>query len=479
MATEIRFGTDGWRGVIAEDYTFDNVRVCAQAIANYLTQNGKAAEGLVIGYDTRFASEHFAAAAAEVLGANGVKVWLCQEAAPTPVVSYSILTQKATGGIMITASHNPGTWNGLKYRSEYAGAASPDVLAQLEAQIREVQAGQGPRRAAIDDLNKAGTITYFDPKPAYFRQVAGLVDLNGIKNAGLKVVADAMYGSGAGYFDALLGGGTTSVHSIRSYRNPIFPGINPEPIPPNVGELIDAVRDQKADIGLGTDGDSDRIGVVDETGTFINQLQVYALLLLYLLEVRDMRGPAVRTLTSTVMADKLGKLYGIPVYETSVGFKYVAPKMMETGAILGGEESGGFAFGEHIPERDALVAGLFLLDLTIKLGRPLAEVVRYLYEKVGAHYYARRDFHFDPNKKAEIIRQVGDYRPTEMDMMKVADINTTDGYKFVLEDGSWLLIRFSGTEPVMRIYTETTDRARVNRLLDMGETIASVRQNQF
>ena len=475
MAAEIKFGTDGWRGVIAEDYTFDNVRVCAQAIANYLNQTGTAADGLIIGYDTRFASEHFASAAAEVLGANGIKVWLCQEATPTPVVSYAILTQKAAGAIMITASHNPGIWNGLKYRSEYAGAASPEVLAQLESQIREVQSGQGPRRASMNELNQAGTVAYFDPKPAYFQQIAGLVDLDGIKKAGLKVVADAMYGSGAGYFSTLLDGGTTTVHNIRSYRNPIFPGINPEPIPPNVDALIEAVRDQKADIGLGTDGDSDRIGVVDENGTFVNQLQVYALLLLYLLEVRGMRGPAVRTLTSTVMADRLGKLYGVPVYETPVGFKYVAPRMLETGAILGGEESGGFAFKGHIPERDALVAGLFLLDLTIKLGRPLSEVVRYLYEKVGEHYYSRRDYHFDPNRKAEIIRRVSDYRPSEMDMMKVAGIDTTDGYKFTLEDGSWLLIRFSGTEPVMRIYTETTDPARVDRMLDMGETVAGVR----
>jgi phosphomannomutase len=475
MATEIKFGTDGWRGVIAEDYTFENVRVCAQGIADYLAQTGKASNGLVIGYDTRFDSEYFAAAAAEVLGANGVKVWLCQEAAPTPVVSYSILTQKAAGAIMITASHNPGIWNGLKYRPDYAGAASPEVLTQLESQIKEVQSSSGPKRGTIQELTKSGTVVYFDPKPLYFEQVSRLVDLDAIKNAGLKVVADAMYGAGAGYFGALLHGGSTTVHSIRSYRNPIFPGINPEPIPPNVGELIDAVRAEKADIGLGTDGDSDRVGVVDEHGTFINQLQVYALLLLYLLDVRGMRGPAVRTVTSTVMADKLGQLYGMPVYETAVGFKYVAPKMMETGAILGGEESGGFAFRGHIPERDALVAGLFLLDLMIKLGRSMSEVVRFLYDKVGAHYYSRRDFHFDPDKKADILRRVGDYRPTEIDMMKVADINTIDGYKFILEDGSWLLIRFSGTEPVMRIYTETTDQARVERMLDMGETIAGVR----
>ncbi len=475
MATEIKFGTDGWRGVIADDFTYENVRIVAQGIANYLKDSGKAANGLVVGYDFRFASEGFAAAVAEVVGSSGIKVWLCQEAAPTPAVSYSILAQKAGGAVMVTASHNPGIWNGIKFRPEYAGAASPEIIEKIEAQVRQIQAGGGVQRRRLEELVKAGFVNYFDPKPAYFEQIGRLVDVNAIKNAGLNIVADAMYGVGAGYFSALLRGGTTRVHNIRSQRNPIFPGINPEPIPPNVGELMDAVRTNKADVGLATDGDADRIGAVDENGNFVNQLQMYALLFLYLLEVRGMRGPAVRTVTSTVMADKLGKLYGVPVYETGVGFKYVAPKMLETDALIGGEESGGFAFKGHIPERDAFLAGLFLLDLKIKLGRPLSEVIQYLYEKVGAHYYDRRDFHFDPARKSEITRRVAEYRPSEMDMMRVVDVNTTDGSKFLLEDGSWLLIRFSGTEPVMRIYTETTDPARVNRMLDMGETIAGVR----
>ncbi len=475
VATDIKFGTDGWRGIIADDFTYDNVRIVAQGIANYLKESGKAAGGLVVGYDFRFASEGFAAAVAEVVASNGIKVWLCQEAAPTPAVSYSILVQKAAGAVMVTASHNPGMWNGIKYRPEYAGAASPEIIAKIESQVHQIQANGGVQRGNIEELAKEGLVNYFDPKPAYFEQIGRLVDLEAIRNAGLNIVADAMYGVGAGYFAALLRGGTTQVHNIRSQRNPIFPGIHPEPIPPNVNELLDAVRSHKADVGLATDGDADRIGAVDENGNFINQLQMYALLFLYLLEVRGMRGPAVRTVTSTVMADRLGKLYGVPVYETGVGFKYVAPKMMETDAIIGGEESGGFAFKGHIPERDAFVAGLFLLGLKIKLGRPLSGVIQYLYEKVGAHYYDRRDFHFDPARKTEIIRRVSEHRPSEIDMMRVVDVNSTDGSKFILEDGSWLLIRFSGTEPVMRIYTETTDRARVSRMLDMGETIAGVR----
>ncbi|MGI5835116.1 MAG: phosphoglucomutase/phosphomannomutase family protein [Chloroflexota bacterium] len=475
MATEIKFGTDGWRAIIADDFTFDNVRVVAQAIANYIKENGKENDGLVVGYDFRFSSEHFASAIAQVLGANGVKVLLCQEATPTPVATYSILAQKAAGAVMVTASHNPGIWNGLKYRPEYAGAASPEVIARLEEQIKAVQAGEGVKRARMDELTKAGAVTYFDPKPAYFEQIGRLVDIESIKKAGLHLVSDAMYGVGAGYFSALLRGGATRVTNIRSQRNPIFPGISPEPIPPNIGKLMEAVRENKADLGIGTDGDADRVGIVDENGNFVNQLQVYSLLLLYLLEVRGMRGPAVRTVTSTMMADKLGKAFGVPIHETAVGFKYVAPKMLETDAMMGGEESGGFAFKGHIPERDAFVAGLYLLDLRIKLGKPLSEIIQYLYEKVGGpHYYARRDFHFEPKRKPEILRRVAEYRPKEMDMMRVLDVNTIDGTKFILEDGSWLLIRFSGTEPVMRIYTETTDQARVDRMLDMGETIAGV-----
>jgi len=475
VAAEIKFGTDGWRGVIADDFTYDNVRIVAQAIADHLKESGKAADGLVVGYDFRFASEGFAAAVAEVVASNGIKVWLCQEAAPTPVVSYSILVQKTAGAVMVTASHNPGIWNGIKFRPEYAGAASPEIIAKIETHIRRIQADGKVERKGLDNLVRDGTISYFDPKPAYFQQIGRLVDLDAIRKAGLTIVSDSMYGVGAGYFQALLRGGTTHVHNIRSQRNPIFPGINPEPIPPNVNELMEVVRAQKADMGLATDGDADRIGVVDENGSFVNQLQVYALLFLYLLEVRGQRGPAVRTVTSTVMADKLGKLYGVPVYETGVGFKYVAPKMLETDALMGGEESGGFAFRGHIPERDAFLAGLYLLDLKVKMGKPLSQVIQHLYDKVGAHYYDRRDFHFDPARKSEIIRRVNEYQPTEMDMMRVVQVNRMDGSKFILEDGSWLLIRFSGTEPVMRIYTETTDPARVDRMLDMGETIAGVR----
>ncbi len=472
--SKIVFGTDGWRAIIAEDFTFANVRVCAQAVCDYLRDIGQASRGLVVGYDTRFASEHFASAVAEVAAGNGVPVYLCDGSEPTPVVSYSVLDKKAGGGVVITASHNPALYNGFKYKPEYAGSAAPEVVSELEKRIAEIQVSGTIRRTAISDAARTGTVQYFDAKPAYDAQIGRLVDLQAIRDAGLSIVADAMYGAGSGYFQRLLAGGRTRVVGIRQERNPAFPGINPEPITPNLAQLAQAVRDLGADVGLATDGDSDRIGVMDETGTFINQHQVYALLLLYLLEVRGQRGPAVRSVTTTVMADKLGQLYGIPVYETAVGFKYIGPKMMETDALMGGEESGGFGFRGHIPERDAVLAGLYLLDLVVKLGRPLSGVLRYLQEKVGTYYYSRVDVHYKPEEREAILKRVSEARPAQIAGSKVVGLNSIDGYKFLLEDGSWLLIRFSGTEPLLRIYTETTSQERVARILQEGRILAGV-----
>jgi phosphomannomutase len=472
MPSGIKFGTDGWRAIIAEDYTYANVRTCAQAVADYLKEEGKASAGLVVGYDTRFASEGFAAAVAEVAGANGLKVWLSDRAIPTPVVSFSVLHYHAGGGVVITASHNPGTYNGFKYKPDYAGSASPEVIEALEERIEWIHANSAARRQPLEELVQYGRVQYVDPTDAYLERVNQLVDLSDVRSAGLKVVEDAMHGAGAGYFGRLLEGGSTSVAGIRQERNPAFPGIAPEPITPNLAALIRAMEEETADVGLATDGDADRIGVVDERGTFINQHQVYALLLLYLLEFRGLRGPAVRSVTSSGMADRLGEIYGVPVLETAVGFKYIGPKMTEIDAIMGGEESGGFGFAGHIPERDAIVSGAFLLDLMVKLQRPMSAVIEYLQEKVGSFYYDRADVHFADEEREAILSRVASSQPTEIDGSKVVGLNTIDGYKFALEDGSWLLIRFSGTEPLLRIYTETTSPDRVPRILAEGRRIA-------
>ena len=471
--TSIKFGTDGWRAIIAEDYTFENVRLCAQAVARYLLDSQAADKGLVVGYDTRFASEDFAAAVAEVMAGNGIRTYLCDRFAPTPAISYAILEKKAAGAVVITSSHNPAVWNGFKVKSEYAGSASPEVLAILEENIASIQAKpEEMRRVPMAEALQKRQVVKFNPAPAYLKQIASLVDIEGIKQAGITVVADAMFGAGIGYFPTLLAGGNTRVVEVNNVRNPLFPGMdNPEPIARNLAALAAGIAQRQAQVGLATDGDADRIGLMDEHGEFINQLQVYGLLLLYLLEVRGKRGPIVKTVTTTAMAHKLAKMYDIPVHETPVGFKYVGPKMVETGAMMGGEESGGFGFSGHIPERDGVLAGLFLLDLMIKLQKSPAQLIEYLYSLVGPHYYDRVDVELLPEQREAALARVKSSQPEQIAGLKVTHIDTLDGFRYVLEDEGWLLIRFSGTEPLIRIYTETTDGTRVQAILAEGEKI--------
>jgi alpha-D-glucose phosphate-specific phosphoglucomutase len=476
MTTRIKFGTDGWRAIIAEDYTFENVRICAKATARYLHDTGMAGRGLVVGYDTRFQSERFAEAVATVVASEGIKAYLCDRPAPTPTISFSILDRQAAGAVVITASHNPGIWNGYKYKPEYAGSASPEVIAALEERIAAIQAeGRPVTPMPLQEALDKGLVELFNPEPAYMAQLHKLVDIQAIKDAGLKIVVDPMYGAGIDYFPKLLAGGRTQVIQVNGFRNPIFPGMhNPEPIDHNLHILRNAILEHRADVGLANDGDADRIGVMDERGVFINQLQVYALLLLYLLEVRGMRGPIVKTLTTTVMAYKLAEKYGLPVYETPVGFKYVGPKMLETGAIMGGEESGGFGFKGHIPERDGILAGLFILDLMVKLGKKPSELIEYLYAQVGPHYYDRIDVPFPPERRDEVVARVREARPTQIAGLAVRSLDTTDGFRFHLEDGGWLLIRFSGTEPIIRVYTETTHQDKVQKILEEGLALAGL-----
>jgi phosphomannomutase len=354
--TPIRFGTDGWRGQIAEDYTFANVRRCAQGFASYLLTQGWAGQSVVIGFDKRFDSEHFAAAAAEVLAANGFKVWLTDGPTPTPVIAYAVVTKQAKGAINITASHNPPTDNGFKVRDPHGGAIDPEGLKQIEALIPGTE---GVKRLAYAQALSQGLIQVFDAAPAYIENLHRLVDLDSLRSAGLNILVDPMWGNGGGWFPRLLAGGKTTVQEIHNERNPIFPEMRrPEPIPPNVDVGLRTTVERHADVLLITDGDADRMGIGDEQGRFLNQLQVMALLAFYLLEVRGQRGPIVKTLSTTSMLNRLGEIYEVPVYETGVGFKYVAPKMMETDAILGGEESGGYAFKNNVPERDGILGNL-------------------------------------------------------------------------------------------------------------------------
>jgi alpha-D-glucose phosphate-specific phosphoglucomutase len=472
MANPIKFGTDGWRGIIAEDFTFDNVRICTQAVAEYLQQNRLDKQSLVIGYDTRFASEDFAAAAAEVIAGNNIKVHLCLKSTPTPVVSFAVPATKSTGAILITASHNPGSWNGFKYRSQDGASAPDEVTSQIEGNIASLtRRGEGVKRLALDKALKRGVVDYVDPSPAYFEHLSHFVDIDKLRRQKLNIIVDPMYGAGIGYFKAVLQGSNLKITEINAERNPSFPQIHPEPIAKNLTNLSRLVVEQKADVGLATDGDADRIGIIDERGQFLTQHQVFALLCLYLLEVRGERGAMIKTLTSTTMISRLGKLFGVPVYETPVGFKYVAPLMMEKNAIIGGEESGGYGFRGHVPERDAILAGLYFLDFMVKTGKTPSQLLDYLYSKVGPHYYDRRDFRIPATKRQIILHRLSSSSPDTVAGSKVTKVDTTDGFRFFLGDESWLLIRFSGTEPLVRIYAEAESLERAKALLDEGEKL--------
>ncbi|MDP2917289.1 MAG: phosphoglucomutase/phosphomannomutase family protein [Dehalococcoidia bacterium] len=470
----IKFGTDGWRAVIAEEFTFDNVRICAQGLSDYLKQTRLADSGLVIGYDTRFASEDFAAATAEVAAGNGIKVYLSPRSAPTQVVSYGVVTKKAGGAVIITASHNPAKYNGFKIKSPDGSSAAPEVVAEVEKNIARTFDDRKINRLPLPEAIKKGLVEYFDLEPPYLAQIARLIDLDKIKQARLKVLVDSMYGAGAGYFKTLLGGGAMEIIEINSERNPAFPGINPEPIAVNLKKLSARVKEERACIGLATDGDADRIGVVDENGNFLTQLQVYALLALYLLETKGERGAIIKTITTTTMLYRLGELFKVPVIETPVGFKYVAPLMMAENALIGGEESGGYGFRGHVPERDAILAGLYFLDFVVRTGKTPAQLLDYLYSKVGPHFYERIDTKFSEDQHQTVIRRIQQTKADSILGVKVAKVDTVDGFRFTLVDGTWLLIRFSGTEPVMRIYAESDSLDRVHKLLEYGRQMAGV-----
>ena len=473
--TPIKFGTDGWRALIAEDFTFENVRYCAQGTADYLSSQGLAGRDFVVGYDTRFLSSDFAAAVAEVAAANGIKTLLCDRAAPTPVVSYNVVHRRAGSGMVITASHNPGEWNGIKFKPDYGGSASPEVATELESHIAAAQAEGRSKRMELSKAVADGLVEHIDPERVYLDHLASVVDLGPIKAAGLNVVADSMHGAGGGYYTRLLSGGATMVTELRSEPNPAFPGMdNPEPLAHNLAPLVDRIKDSGADVGIANDGDADRVGIVDEHGRFVTTLEVFSLICLYELEVRGRRGPLVRSITMSSMVDALGDLYDVPVFDTPVGFKFVGQKMMEEDALLAGEESGGYAFKDNLPERDGVLSGLVVLDMMVKTGKSVSELVDMLMAKVGPHHYDRLDVHLRDGQRPEIEERIRAADPDALAGRRVVDVDTRDGYRYTLEGGFWSLVRFSGTEPLLRIYAEADSPEGVEALLNEVRSIAGV-----
>ena len=450
------------------------MRACAQGVADYLKQAGLAERGLLIGYDTRFMSEDFAAAAAGVIAGNGIRAYLCSKAAPTPVVSYGVLAQKTGGAVIITASHNPGIWNGFKYKDEHGSSASDEITAHIEKAANRAVTGKEIDSMPLEEAREKELLQDFSPDPPYLRQIDRLIDLEAIRSSKLELVIDSMYGAGSGYLAKLLEGGTVKATEINAERNPLFPGMKrPEPIALNLEKLVNAVKEQGAQVGLATDGDADRMGIIDEKGNFLTQLQVFALLCLYLLEVRGERGAIVKTITTTSMIFRLGELFNVPVYEEQVGFKNVAPVMMQQDALIGGEESGGYGFRGHVAERDGILASLYFLDFMVKTGKTPSQLLEYLYSKVGPHYYEREDINYPAEKRSAIIERF-ESPPDKIEGVSVRRIYKADGYRFMLEDNSWLLVRFSGTEPVLRIYAEAESLAGARKMIQWGRGLAGV-----
>jgi phosphomannomutase len=472
MLPEIRFGTDGWRGIIGDDFTFAAVRRCAQGTAEYLLDRSRSPLA-VVGHDCRFGSEEFALEVARVLAGNGVRSLLFDRPTPTQVASWTVIERRATGAAVVTASHNPYLFNGLKYKPETGSSAPPEVLGELERRINAI----GPEAVRIAPPGDP-LIEPHDPAPAYCAQIARMVDVDAIRGAGLRILHECMHGAAYGYLSGLAGGGETSVTELHTARNPFFGGVNPEPIPPNLGEALALMRGGGFDLCIATDGDADRVGIVDETGRFINQLQVYALLMRYLLVTRGWRGPVVKSINMTSMADRLGERYGVAVHEVPVGFKSIAPRMMETDAVLGGEESGGYAIRGHIPERDGILAGLFFADMIVKEGRPLSAIMAALEAEVGVHAYARHDIHMArdtyPAERRRVLETLAANAPGEVAGVAVERVRNDDGYKFFLRDGSWVLLRASGTEALIRVYSEAATPEDVQARLHALEAIVGI-----
>lgn len=471
----IKFGTDGWRAVISETFTFGNLRLVAQAIADYILEESSSEPSVVVGFDTRFLSDRYAAEVARVMAANGILTWLARADTPTPAVSYTVVNKKATAGVMITASHNPPRYNGVKLKASYGGSASPAQNRQVERYLEQAleATGRGPNLMDFDLAVKQELIRKFDPAWAYYEHLSTLVNLDVISSAELRVVADGMYGAGRGVIGEMLARGRSRVHNIRHEMNPGFGGIHPEPIAKHLGMLMSTMQAGHYDVGLATDGDADRIGAVDSRGNFVDPHRIFALVLRYLLEKRGMRGKVVRTVSTTRMIDRLAAKYDLPVVETPVGFNHIADLMLAGGVLMGGEESGGMSIQGHIPEGDGILMGLLLLEVMADAHAPLHELVANLLEEYGPAQYARKDMKLTrPVAKAAMTKMLLDLAPEAIAGVGVERIETTDGVKYYLEDGSWLLIRPSGTEPVLRVYAEAPDDGRVKALLGFGEEMA-------
>jgi len=480
----IHFGTDGWRAVISDSFTFSNLRMVAQAIADAVASehwdrsvNGKQpvdSKCIVIGFDTRFLSDRYAGEVARVLAANGYTVNLAQTDAPTPAISYAVSEMKAIAGVVITASHNAPRYNGVKLKAAYGGSALPEQCRRVEVYINDNEArARGPNLMDLDQAREMGLIRKFNPLTGYFEHLRKLINCDTISENPQRFVVDSMYGSGRGAIKSFLQGSGCEISEVRAELNPGFGGIHPEPIGKNLGALAGAISAGMGGFGVATDGDADRIGAMDERGNFVDPHKIMALSLRYLVEKRGLRGTVVRTVSTTRMIDRLAERYGLTLHETPVGFNHIADVMMSEEVLIGGEESGGISFMGHIPEGDGILMGLLIVEMVAAWKKTLFELVAELLEEVGPAFYERRDLRLKhPVEKRTVIETLTRNAPADIGGSKVGNVNTLDGVKYVLADDSWLLIRPSGTEPVLRVYAEGRSPDMVAALLAYGEQVA-------
>ncbi len=461
MVDKITFGTDGWRGVIGDDFTFANVRRVAAAIAEYVRKESAPADGLVVGYDTRFLSAECAELAAEVVAAAGIPVVLADRPTPTPAISYAVVARRTSGAIVITASHNPYRWNGVKFKAPHGGSAAPAIMRRIVAHLHKLD--RSPARAR---KTKTAPIATTDLVGPYLERLRGMVHLDRVRDSGRRFVIDPLYGAARGCIARLFDEARIPYREIHSELNPLFPGLNPEPIEPHVSELRRIVLEGGYDAGLATDGDADRVGAIDRRGTFVDSHKIFSLLLKHLVEDLGMRGDVVKTFSTTQMIDKLARKHDLPLHITPIGFKYICELMLTRDVLIGGEESGGIGIKGHLPERDGILNSLLLAEVMADKGRTLGELVQELSEEYGPHEYDRVDLELELKAAQRVARLVAQGKVKRVVGLKVTAIEDLDGAKMWFGDSAWLLVRASGTENLLRLYAEAPSREQVKALLD-------------
>jgi len=467
----IKFGTSGWRAIISEDFTFDNVRLVVQAISDYIKQSSCLINNptVIVGGDTRFLSDEFSKEAAKVLSSNGIKVLLCDRDVPTPAVAFHVIKEKCAGGINFTASHNPPYYNGIKFSSSNGGPATPDITKNIEHNITRLQR---TNRKRIYTANEK-LISVFNPKPSYLKQVEKVVDLKAIKRAKLKIAIDCLYGTSREYLDLILQKLRLKPIVLHNYLNPSFGGRRPEPARENIQELINIVKAKKLNLGLATDGDADRFGIIDSDGTYITPNEVITLLLYHLLNTRKLQPDSVvaRSLATTHMIDMVAKEHGVEVIETPVGFKYFVDAIISGKCIIAGEESGGLSLSGHVPEKDGIVACLLIAEMVSKEKKPIKKILEKIYKKYGRLYSDKIDLEISSEKKFLLMKKLISGKINKFAGKKILKTDTRDGCKFYLEDGSWVLFRSSGTEPIVRNYFESSSQKTLKAIKAQCEKI--------